>query len=92
MKDTYDPEIIYDVFDRHGFPVLRIDRFDRGNYAELRTGLNYKEPITPEDLLEIANRLQIIQKNEEIAVRIVNIDLIHKTMRINISTRDADKS
>ena len=91
MKDTYDPEIIYDAFDRHGFPVLRIDRFDRGNYAELRTGLNYKEPITPEDLLEIANRLQIIQKTDGITVRIVNIDLIHKTMRINISTRDENK-
>ena len=91
MKDTYDPEIIYDVFDRHGFPVLRIDRFDRGNYAELRAGLKYKEPITPEDLLEIANRLQIIQKNEGISVRIVNIDMIHKTMRINISIRDEKK-
>jgi hypothetical protein len=91
MKSTYDPEIIYDVFDRHGFPVLRIDRFDRGNYAELRTALNYKEPITPEDLFEITNRLKIIQKNEEISIRIVNIDLIHKTMRINIHTRKDSK-
>ncbi len=48
MKTTFDPQIIYEVFDKYGFPVLRIDNFDKGTFAKIRTELkkslnrNYK--------------------------------------------------
>ena len=84
MKDTLNPEIIYDVFDRYGFSVLRIDNFDRGNYAELRVELNYEGYITVNQLQEITMKLYLIEKNEKIALKIVHIDMPHRTMRLNI--------
>ncbi len=87
MKTTYDPELIYDMFDRYGFPVLRIDCFDRGNYAEIRASLECDGPITVDQLQEITTKLKLIQKKEDVGLKIVHIDLKHKTIRINIYTK-----
>lgn len=84
METTFEPQIIYDAFDKYGFPVLRIDQFDRGDYAEIRAELNFPDFITVNQLQEITLKLNLIEENENINVKIVNIDLIHKTMRINI--------
>jgi hypothetical protein len=84
MKDTLNPEIIYGAFDRYGFPVLRIDNFDRGDYAEIRVELNYKGFLTVNQLQEITMKLLLIEKSEKIKVRIVHIDMLHRTMRVNI--------
>ena len=84
MKDTLNPEIIYGVFDRYGFPVLRIDNFDRGDYAEIRVELNYQDYITVNQLQEITMKLLLIEKSEGINLKIVHIDMLHKTMRVNI--------
>ena len=87
MKNTYDIDVIYNVFSRLGFPVLRIDQFDRGNYAEIRAELNNPKFITVSQLQEITMKLALIQKNENIRIEICNIDMLHRTMRINIHTR-----
>lgn len=84
MKDTFNPEIIYDVFDRHGLSPLRIDNFDRGNYAKVRVGLNYREYLTVNQLQEITMKLYLIEKNEHLKLEIVHIDMVHKTMRVNL--------
>ena len=84
MKDTLNPEIIYDVFDRYGFPVLRIDNFERGNYAEIRVELNYQEYLTLNQLQEITMKLYLIERHEKITLKVVHIDMLHKTMRLNI--------
>lgn len=89
MQSTYDPQQIYDVFDRYGFAVLRIDQFDRGDYAKIRAELKY-EQLTTDHLLEITTKLKLLEKNENIDVTIVNIDMIHKTMRLNIATREQE--
>ncbi|MCP4148013.1 MAG: hypothetical protein GY757_09720 [bacterium] len=88
MKNTYNPEVIYDVFGRIGFPVLRIDQFDRGNYAEIRAELKYPKFITVTQLQQIAMKLAIIEKNENIRIEISNIDMLHRTLRVNIHTLD----
>jgi len=84
MKTTFDPQIIYDVFDRYGFPVLRIDDFDKGTFARVRAELKNSEYISVEELQDIVMRLRLIEKNENIEIKIVNIDMIHKTMRVDI--------
>jgi len=84
MKTTFDPQIIYDVFDRYGFPVLRIDDFDKGTFARIRAELKNSEYISVEELQDIVVRLRLIEKNENIEIKIVNIDMIHKTMRVDI--------
>ena len=46
MDTTLSPEIIYEVFDKYGFSVLRIDNFDRGDYAEIRAELWFKDRLS----------------------------------------------
>jgi len=84
MKTTFDPQIIYDVFSRHGFPVLRIDDFDKGTFAKIRAELKNSEYMSVEELQDIIVRLRLIEKNENVDIKIVNIDMIHKTMRVDI--------
>ncbi len=91
MQTTYDPQQIYDVFDRYGFAVLRIDQFDRGNYAKIRAELKY-ERLTTDHLLEISTKLKLLEKNENVEISIVNIDMIHKTMRLNIAIREEENT
>jgi hypothetical protein len=91
MQSTYDPQQIYDVFDRYGFAVLRIDQFDRGNYAKIRAELKY-EKLTTDNLLELTTKLKSLEKNENLEIQIVNVDMIHKTMRLNITTKEEDKT
>ena len=86
MQSTYDPQLIYDVFDRYGFAVLRIDQFDRGNYAKIRAELKYDQ-LTTDNLLEITTKLKTLEKNEMVEISVINIDMIHKTMRLNIATK-----
>lgn len=83
MDTTHSPEIIYEVFDKYGFSVLRIDNFDRGNYAEIRAELDYSEYLSVKQLQDIVLKLNLIEKNEKLELKIVNIDMIHKTMRLN---------
>ncbi len=87
MESTLDPDIIYSVFDRHGFSVDRIDHFDRGNYAEIRAGLNYSDLLTVAQLQEITLKLNLIEQNENVHIEVVHIDLIHHSIRVNIHIR-----
>ena len=89
MKNTYDPLLIYDMFDRADFKILRIDQFDSGNYAKIRTELKY-DKLSVAQLLEIATRLMSLEKNENLEIQIVNIDMIHKTMRLDFMTREEE--
>jgi len=91
MQTTYDPQQIYDVFDRYGFAILRIDQFDRGNYAKIRAELKYERLMT-DHLLEISTKLKLLEKNENVEISIVNIDMIHKTMRLNIAIREEENT
>ena len=91
MQSTYDPQMIYDVFDRYGFAILRIDQFDRGNYAKIRAELKY-EKLTTDNLLEITTKLKTLEKNENLEIHIINIDMIHKTMRLNIITKEKENT
>ena len=89
MQSTYDPQLIYDVFNRYGFAILRIDQFDRGNYAKIRAELKY-EKLSTDYLLEITTRLKSLEKTENLEIHVVNIDMIHKTMRLNIMTKEQE--
>jgi len=89
VKNTYDPLLIYDMFDRSGFKILRIDQFDSGNFAKIRAELNY-EQLSANLLLEIATRLMSLEKSENLEIRIINIDMIHKSMRVDILTREEE--
>ena len=91
MQSTNDPQLIYDVFDRYGFAVLRIDQFDRGNYATIRAELKY-ETLSTDQLLEIATKLKSLEKNENLEVQLINIDMNHKTMRLNIMTKEQEST
>ncbi len=84
MRTTFDPQTIYDAFSRYGFPVLRIDNFDKGTFAKIRAELKNSEYMSVEELQDIVVRLRLIEKNENIEIKIVNIDMIHKTMRVDI--------
>jgi hypothetical protein len=66
---------------------LRIDQFDKGNYAEIRAQLNYPKYLSIIQLQEITMKLALLEKNENLRVEIANIDMIHRTLRINIHTR-----
>jgi hypothetical protein len=88
MKNTNSPEQIYEVFERYGFHVVRIDQFDRGNYAEIRAQLNYPKFLSTMQLQEITMKLSLLEKNEDLRLEIANIDMIHRTMRINLHTKD----
>jgi len=87
MKNTIDPQLIYDVFNRFGFPIMRIDQFDRGNFAKIRAELKY-DRLSTDYLLEITTRLKSMEKSENMEIQVINIDMIHKTMRLNILTRE----
>jgi hypothetical protein len=89
VKNTYDPLLIYDMFDRAGFKILRIDQFDSGNFAKIRAELNY-EKLSAAVLLEIATKLIALEKAENLEIQIVNIDMIHKSMRVDIITREEE--
>ncbi len=84
MKTTFDPQIIYEVFDRYELPVLRIDNFDKGTFAKIRIELKKSEYMSVEELQDLIIKLSLIEKNENIEIKIVNIDMIHKTMRVDI--------
>lgn len=89
MKNTIDPQLIYDVFNRFGFPIMRIDQFDRGNFAKIRAELKY-DRLNVDSLLEITTRLKSMEKSENMEIHIINIDMIHKTMRLDIITREEE--
>jgi hypothetical protein len=89
VKNTYDPLLIYDMFDRAGFKILRIDQFDSGNLAKIRAELNY-DRLSAALLLEIATKLLALEKGENLEIHIVNIDMIHKSMRVDIMTREEE--
>jgi hypothetical protein len=89
MKSTFDPQLIYDVFNRFGFPIMRIDQFDRGNFAKIRAELKY-DRLSVDYLLEITTRLKSMEKTENLEIQIINIDMIHKSMRLNITTREEE--
>ncbi len=84
MKTTQDPEIIYDAFNRYGLAPLRIDRFDRGNFAEIRLEIKGKGDISLDDLQQIINNLRLLQKGENVEIRIVHIDVRHASMKVNL--------
>ena len=89
MKNTYDPQLIYDMFDRFGFKVLRIDQFDSGNFAKIRAELDY-EHLSLSQLLEITTKLISLEQSENLEIHVVNIDMIHKTMRLDFRTREEE--
>ncbi len=91
MKSTIDPQLIYDVFQRFGFPIMRIDQFDRGNFAKIRAELKY-ERLNVDALLEITTKLKSMEKNENLEIHIINIDMIHKTMRLDIITKEEENT
>jgi hypothetical protein len=91
MQSTYDPQLIYDVFDRYGFALLRIDQFDRGNYAKIRAELK-TDKMTIDQLLEITTKLKMLEQNENLEIIIINIDMIHKSMCLNITTREDENT
>ena len=89
MKNTYDPQLIYDMFDRYGFKVLRIDQFDSGNFAKIRAELDF-ERLSLALLLELTTKLISLEKSENLEISVVNIDMIHKTMRLDFMTREEE--
>lgn len=89
MKNTYEPQQIYDVFDRYGFKVLRIDQFDSGSYAKIRAELDY-EQLYVNQLLEVTTRLISLERNEEVELQLLYIDMRHRTMTLLLQLRDLE--
>jgi hypothetical protein len=89
MKNTNDPQLIYDMFDRIGLKVLRIDQFDSGNFAKIRAELEY-ERLSLSQLLELTTKLISLEQSENLDIQIVNIDMIHRTIRLNFMTREEE--
>jgi len=89
MKNTYEPQLIYDMFSHYGFNVLRIDQFDSGSFAKIRAELNY-ELLNAGQLLEIATRLISMEKNENLDIQVVMVDMRHRTMTVNILVREQE--
>lgn len=89
MKNTYEPQIIYDMFSHYGFSVLRIDQFDSGSFAKIRAELNC-ETLGAGQLLEVATRLMSMEKNENLDVQVVMVDMRHRTMTVNILVREQE--
>jgi hypothetical protein len=89
MKNTYEPQLIYDVFDHYGFKVLRIDQFDSGTYAKIRAELEY-EQLNAGQLLEIATRLISLEKNENVEIQVAYLDMRHRTMTLNLLIREQE--
>jgi hypothetical protein len=48
------------------------------------------DQLSTAQLLEIATRLMSLEKSENLDIHIVNIDMIHKTMRVDILTREEE--
>jgi len=88
MKTTLNPEVIYDAFRRIGLTTLRIDRFDLGNFADIRVEFGAATPFSLDQLNDLITKLRIMEKNENIQVRIVNFDTAHQTMRVHLQTRE----
>jgi len=84
MKSTYDPNQIYEAFDRYGFTVLRIDQFDRGDYAEIRTELGIDDFLSVKHLFEVSRKLELLEKNEGVELHIIHIDMRHKTLKVHL--------
>ncbi|MCU0276136.1 MAG: hypothetical protein MUF02_04660 [Acidobacteria bacterium] len=89
MINTYEPQLIYDVFDHYGFKVLRIDQFDSGNFAKIRAELDY-EQLSSGQLLEIATRLISLEKNENVEIQVTYVDMRHRTMTLNLLIREQE--
>jgi len=89
MKNTYEPQLIYDMFAHYGFNVLRIDQFDSGSFAKIRAELNY-ELLSAGQLLEVATRLISMEKNENLDIQVVMVDMRHRTMTVNILVREQE--
>jgi 23S rRNA U2552 (ribose-2'-O)-methylase RlmE/FtsJ len=89
MKNTYEPQLIYDMFSHYGFNVLRIDQFDSGSFAKIRAELNY-EQLNAGQLLEVATRLISMEKNENLDIQVVMVDMRHRTMTVNILVREQE--
>lgn len=89
MKNTYEPQLIYDLFAHYGFGVLRIDQFDSGNSAKIRAELN-SEQLTAAQLLEIATRLMSMEKHENLDIQVVFIDMRHRTMTLQLLLREQE--
>ena len=89
MINTYEPQLIYDVFDHYGFKVLRIDQFDSGNFAKIRAELDY-EQLSSAQLLEIATRLISLEKNENVEIQVTYVDMRHRTMTLNLLIREQE--
>ena len=89
MKNTYDPQLIYDMFDRFGFKVQRIDQFDCGNFAKIRAELIY-ETLNAVQLRDIATRLMSLEQSENLDIQVINVDMIHRSIRVNITTREEE--
>lgn len=91
MLDTSSPGIIYDVFDKAGFPIQRIDHFESGRYAEIRAELSYSRNLSILQLQELTMKLSLLEKNENLRIEVVNIDMIHHSIRLNIHTRETSR-
>lgn len=89
MKNTYEPQLIYDVFAQHGFGVLRIDQFDSGNSAKIRAELNC-EQMSAAALMEVATRLMAMEKHENLDIQVVFLDMRHRSMTLTIQLREQE--
>ncbi len=89
MKNTYEPQLIYDLFTHYGFGVLRIDQFDSGNSAKIRAELN-TEHLTASQLLELATRLMSMEKHENLDIQVAFIDMRHRTMTLQLLLREQE--
>jgi len=87
LKTTLAPDTIVEVFSRHGLTVERIDRFDRGDFAELRIGLPYADQLAVTDLQDLTNRLRLLEAAEKVTLSIRHINMIHRTISLDITCR-----
>ncbi len=85
METTFDPEVIYEAFSRYGFAILRIDRFDRGNYAEVRLETKNTGSMRIDEIQHLINNLRLLEKGEHIEIQIVHLDLRHQSLRLNMA-------
>jgi hypothetical protein len=87
MKNTLSPETIYSAFSKGEFTVARIDDFENGKTAKVRAELKFSDYLTTNNLQEITLKLKMIEKNENIRINIVHIDMNHNTIRLNFSIK-----
>ncbi len=85
MENTFEPGLIYETFARYNLEIKRIDCFDRGNFAQLRVELPLNEKfITLLELQKTILNLSRLERQENIKIKIINIDCRHKSLRIDI--------